>query len=62
MSNAKSKVVSAVAFAIVTALVYLGVKHFSRGLSERDWWMASVVALIVGIGSSLPWRKARKKD
>jgi len=61
-SIAKSKLVSAIGFAIVAALVYLGVKHFFRGLSDRDLWMALVVAVIVGVGSSLPWRNARKKD
>ena len=61
-SIAKSKVLSAAAFGITAAIVYLGAKYFSRGLIGRDLWMALVVALVVGIGSSLPWRKPRNDD
>ena len=61
-SIAKSKLVSAAAFGIPAAVIYLGAKYFTRGLIARDFWMALAIVLIVGIGSSRPWRKSRKDD
>ena len=59
-SSAISKVLPSLAFAIVAAAIYLGVKYMVRGLTERDLWMALGVAIIVGVGYLLPWRKTKE--
>ena len=50
------------ALAIVTAVIYLGVKYMFGGLTERHLWLALAFGITVGIGHSLPWRKRGKAE
>ena len=45
------------ALAILTAVIYLGVKYMFGGLTELHLWLALAFGIIVGVAHSLPWRK-----
>lgn len=58
----KSKVLPALGHAAATAAVYIAVKHFTRGLDTRDVWVAIILAVVVGVVASLPWRRRRNAE
>ncbi len=58
----KSKVLPGLGHAAATAAVYIAVKHFTRGLNTRDVWVAIIIAVVVGVVATLPWRRQRNAE
>ena len=61
-STVISRALPSIALAIVTAVIYLGVKYMFGSLTELHLWLALAFGIIVGVGHSLPWRKRGKAE
>ena len=56
----KSSLLPSLGFAIAATMMYAGVKYMVGGFTENSVWMLPVVAIIAGVGHSLPWRRTKE--
>ena len=49
------------AFGLPAAGVYLAVKYFTGGMTDRVWWTALSTALVVGIGGAISFDTKRSE-